>query len=350
MDIDDNVNKELRKFGVVDKDLDYTLEESPDDVFDDSFAAPVCDMSDLKGDATAQRRFVDMLGRAMEDTGLAILINHGIDTDSLRATDACALELFASVPEEQKLKFAATDYVYGGAFRRGYFAVQQWTPTRPNAVEAWEFFRDSFRLPGEDYDKALTFWPDEKFEAGLRPYWQACEELTLPLVRALLRYLNIDPSIYDEELSPPNGVLRINHYPAFEGRDSGAENPGRFMTHEDYGLITLLPANPIEGLQVFHPQRKTWSRVTAPEGSMILNSGDWLQMVSNDRFRSCSHRVCAPREPGHRAVSRISVPYLVLPREASVLEVWPGCSPKYSPIGAKDFMAKLAGKYVDYDA
>lgn len=349
MDID-NVNKELRKFGVVDKDLDYTLEESPDDVFDDSFAAPVCDMSDLKGDATAQRRFVDMLGRAMEDTGLAILINHGIDTDSLRATDACALELFASVPGEQKLKFAATDYVYGGAFRRGYFAVQQWTPTRPNAVEAWEFFRDSFRLPGEDYDKALTFWPDEKFEAGLRPYWQACEELTLPLVRALLRYLNIDPSIYDEELSPPNGVLRINHYPAFEGRDSGAENPGRFMTHEDYGLITLLPANPIEGLQVFHPQRKTWSRVTAPEGSMILNSGDWLQMVSNDRFRSCSHRVCAPREPGHRAVSRISVPYLVLPREASVLEVWPGCSPKYSPIGAKDFMAKLAGKYVDYDA
>ncbi|MCP2317998.1 Isopenicillin N synthase [Nocardia amikacinitolerans] len=349
MDID-NVNKELRKFGVVDKDLDYTLEESPDDVFDDSFAAPVCDMSDLKGDATAQRRFVDMLGRAMEDTGLAILINHGIDTDSLRATDACALELFTSVPEEQKLKFAATDYVYGGAFRRGYFAVQQWTPTRPNAVEAWEFFRDSFRLPGEDYDKALTFWPDEKFEAGLRPYWQACEELTLPLVRALLRYLNIDPSIYDEELSPPNGVLRINHYPAFEGRDSGAENPGRFMTHEDYGLITLLPTNPIEGLQVFHPQRKTWSRVTAPEGSMILNSGDWLQMVSNDRFRSCSHRVCAPREPGHRAVSRISVPYLVLPREASVLEVWPGCSPKYSPIGAKDFMAKLAGKYVDYDA
>ncbi|MEV0343866.1 2OG-Fe(II) oxygenase family protein [Nocardia sp. NPDC050713] len=344
-----NSNKALGKFGVVDKDLDYSLEETPDDVFDDSFAPPVCDMSDLKGDSAAQERFVDMLGRAMEDTGLAILINHGIDVDLLQATDSSALELFTSVPEEQKLKFAATDYVYGGAFRRGYFAVQQWTPTRPNSVEAWEFFRDSFRLPGEDYDKALTFWPEEKFETALRPYWQACEDLTLPLVRALLRYLDIDPSLYDGELSPPNGVLRINHYPALEGPASGPANTGRFMTHEDYGLITLLPANPIEGLQVFHPGRKTWSRVTAPRGSMILNSGDWLQMVSNDRFRSCSHRVCAPREPGHRAVSRISAPYLVLPRETSVLEVWPGRTPKYSPIGAKDFMAKLAGKYVDYD-
>ncbi|MGW6725667.1 2OG-Fe(II) oxygenase family protein [Nocardia sp. NPDC055029] len=344
-----NSNEALGKFGVVEKDLDYSLEESPDDVFDDSFEPPICDMSDLQGDSAARKRFVDMLGRAMEDTGLAILVNHGIDIDSLQATDACALELFASVPEEQKLKFAATDYVYGGAFRRGYFAVQEWTPTRPNAVEAWEFFRDSFRVPGEDHDKALTFWPEEKFETGLRPYWRACEELTLPLVRTLLEYLNIDPSIYDEELSPPYGVLRINHYPALAGRASDTENTGRFMTHEDYGLITLLPANPIEGLQLFHPQRKTWSRVTAPHGSMILNSGDWLQMVSNDRFRSCSHRVCAPRDPGHRAVSRISVPYLVLPREDSVLEVWPGRTPKYGPIGAKDFMAKLAGKYVDYD-
>ncbi|MEV2226347.1 2OG-Fe(II) oxygenase family protein [Nocardia vinacea] len=339
-----NSKEALGKFGVVNKDLDYSLEESLDDVFDDSFEPPVCDMSDLAGDSAAQKRFIDVLGRAMEDTGLAILINHGIDIDSLQFTDAAALELFDSVPEERKLKFAATDYVYGGAFRRGYFAVQAWTPTRPNAVEAWEFFRDSFRVPGEDYAKALTFWPDEKFETALRPYWQACEEMTLPLVQALLRYLDIDPSIYDAELSPPYGVLRINHYPA-----NDTVNTGRFMTHEDYGLITLLPANPIEGLQVFHPQRKTWIRVAAPPGSMILNSGDWLQMVSNDRFRSCSHRVCAPRDPEHRAVSRISVPYLVLPRENSVLEVWPGFTPKYRPIGAKDFMAKLAGKYVDYD-
>ncbi|WP_280266398.1 2OG-Fe(II) oxygenase family protein [Nocardia wallacei] len=344
-----NSEKTLGGFGVVDKDLDYSLEEVPDDVFDDSFEPPICDVSDMTGDSAARKRFLDTLGRAMEDTGLAILTNHGIGIDTLRATDAYALELFTSVPEEQKLKFAARDYVYSGAFRRGYFAVQEWTPTRPNAVEAWEFFRDSFRVPGEDHDKALSYWPDEKFEAALRPYWQACEELTLPLVRAMLEYLNIDESIYDEELSPPYGVLRINHYPACADVARDTEKTGRFMTHEDYGLITLLPSNPIEGLQVYHPERKTWSRVTAPDGSMILNSGDWLQMVSNDRFRSCSHRVCAPRNPEHRAVSRISVPYLVLPRENSVLEVWPGCTPKYAPIGGKDFMAKLAGKYVDYD-
>ena len=345
-----NSNETIRKFGVVDKDVDYTLEESPGDVFDESFEPPICDISDMTGTPAAQKRFIDTLGAAMEDTGLAVLINHGIDADSLQATDASALELFASVPEERKLEFAATDYVYGGAFRRGYFAVQQWTPERPNAVEAWEFFRDSFRVPGEDPEKALTFWPDEKFETALRPYWQACEDLTLPLVRAMLRYLNVDPSTYDTELSPPYGVLRINHYPALGNRAEGPGHTGRFMTHEDYGLITLLPASPIEGLQVFHPRRKTWSRITAPPGSLILNSGDWLQLVSNDRFRSCSHRVCAPREPGHRAVSRISAPYLVLPRETSVLEVWPGATPKYGPIGATDFMAKLAGKYVDYQA
>ncbi|MGM7646878.1 2OG-Fe(II) oxygenase family protein [Nocardia sp. JW2] len=337
------------EYAVVENDLDcleYTLVESPGDVFDDSFEPQVCDMADLDGGAAARNRFIDQLGEAMEEVGLAILINHGAEPVLPAAADA-ALQMFTATPIEEKMRYIATDTTFGEPLQMGYIPLQESTPSLPNSVEAWELDKAAFRIPGEDPDKALTFWPDERFETALRPYWQACERMVLPLVHAMFRYLGVDPSLYDEELSPPNSVLRFNHYPPIDDAAVAAGNTGRVIAHEDYGLITLLPATPVEGLQLYHPRRKTWSRVHAPTGSFVLNSGDWLKMISNDHFHSCTHRVSVPRDRAQRAVPRLTIPYVVHPHETSIVEVLPGFEPKYQPISGRDFMTRLAARYLD---
>ncbi|MGV9675478.1 2OG-Fe(II) oxygenase family protein [Nocardia sp. NPDC003482] len=326
--------------------LEYSLVEGPDDVFDDGFEPVVCDMADLDGDAVARRRFIDRLGTAMADIGLVILINHGAEGVLPAATDA-ALEMFTTVPLERKMRYIATDCTFGEPLLMGYIPLQESTPSLPNSVEAWELDKSAFRIPGEDAEKALAFWPEERFEVALRPYWQACERIVLPLVHAMFRYLGVEPSLYDEELSPPNSVLRFNHYPPIEEATAAAGRTGRVLAHEDYGLITLLPATPVEGLQVFHPRRKTWSRVYAPAGSFVVNSGDWLKMITSDHFASCTHRVGVPRDRAQRAVPRLTIPYVVHPHETSTVEVLPGFDPKYRPISGRDFMTRLAARYAD---
>lgn len=322
----------------------YTLIESPGDNFDDDFELQVCDMADLKGDSAARDRFVNLLGKAMEDVGIAFLINHGIDDEELQAIDAHALSVFTTVPDEHKLRFVSKDHAYGEPYYLGYVPLQESMPSLPHAVEAWEFGRSAFRIPGEDADKALTYWPDEKFEGIFRKFWQACEESSRTLAGALLRHLDITPSLYDREISPTNDVLRINHYPPVSNGAASLASPARVLSHEDYGLISLMAGSVIEGLQVYRPSTKRWTRVRTPAGSLAVISGEWLRFISNDRFRACTHRVSVPRDPAQRIMPRVTVLYTLHPYETSVVKVLPGPQPKHQPISGGDFMTQLADR------
>ncbi|MGW4093422.1 2OG-Fe(II) oxygenase family protein [Nocardia sp. NPDC004750] len=338
-------NATVSNLGVTESNLDYsgyTLIESPDDNFDDNFQPQVCDMADLKGGPAAQERFIDLLGTAMEDVGIAILTNHGIDAEDLQATDAHALSIFTTVPVEQKSRFVSTDCAYGEPYYLGYVPLQESMPSLPHAVEAWEFDRSAFRIPGEDVDKALGYWPDEKYEAAFRSFWQACEELTPQLGRALLEYLNIDPALYDEEISPTNDVLRINHYPPINTSAGSLASPARVLSHEDYGLISLMLGSPVEGLQVYRPRSNAWSRVRTPADSLVVISGEWLRVISNDRFRACTHRVSMPRDPAQWAVPRVTVLYTLHPYQKAVVKVLPGLAAKFHPASGLDFMTQVA--------
>ncbi|MGW6725656.1 2OG-Fe(II) oxygenase family protein [Nocardia sp. NPDC055029] len=322
----------------------YTLVESPGDNFDDNFRPQVCDMADLHGDAAARDRFINQLGTAMEDVGIAILINHGIDADEFQTTDANALNIFTTTSNEQKMKFVSTDCAYGEPYYLGYVPLQESMPALPHAVEAWEFDRSAFRITGEDADKALASWPDEKFEAAFRGFWHACEELTPQLGRALLRYLDVDLSLYDEDISPTNDVLRLNHYPPISSPVDDLASPARVLSHEDYGLLSLMTGSPVEGLQVYRPRSKAWSRVCTPADSLVVISGEWLRFISNDRFRACTHRVSVPRDPTQRAVPRVTVLYTLHPYEAALVKVLPGFHPKHPSIRGRDFMTRVADR------
>ncbi|KAL6839709.1 hypothetical protein ACP4OV_030397 [Aristida adscensionis] len=61
--------------------------------------------------------------------------------------------------------------------------------------------------------------------------------------------------------------------------------------HSDSGFLTILLQDEIGGLQILHDDK--WVDVTPTPGAFIVNIGDLLQLISNDKFSSAEHRVVA---------------------------------------------------------
>ncbi|KAL7608958.1 hypothetical protein Lser_V15G13936 [Lactuca serriola] len=61
--------------------------------------------------------------------------------------------------------------------------------------------------------------------------------------------------------------------------------------HTDGGFITVLLQDEIGGLQILH--QNEWIDVPPIPGALVINIGDLLQVMSNDKLRSVEHRVVA---------------------------------------------------------
>ncbi|KAM0883507.1 hypothetical protein ACQ4PT_031607 [Festuca glaucescens] len=70
------------------------------------------------------------------------------------------------------------------------------------------------------------------------------------------------------------------------------------ISHSDCNFLTVLLQDAVGGLQVLvddNEDRKqsAWADVPPAAGALVVNVGDFLQLISNDRFKSVEHRVVA---------------------------------------------------------
>jgi isopenicillin N synthase-like dioxygenase len=251
---------------------------------------------------------------------------------------------FTGVPLEEKLRFRAARH---GAVSEGYFPIRETSAIHPDLVEGWVFGRRAFDLDGDPAYRAAEFWPRPELEPRFRRLVQAELPLFLPLLQSLLAYLGCDPHLYDQRLARPHLGLRLNYYPPVKDHEDCGE--GRLLGHEDVDLFTLLPAPAIEGLQVLSRAGK-WVRLHAPEGSIVLNTGDYLQRLSNDILPSTTHRVSKPRDRALWALPRVSFPLAAYLSPHDVLAVLPGLpNPKYEPIPVITFHTRTTAKFYGDD-
>jgi len=337
-------SQEFSRFDQVHKPQDYQLSETGQgEEFDTDFVIQTCDLGDfLHGGEAGKARFAQSLGEAMESIGFAILTGHGIEESLYRRMDAKVCEFFETIPMAERQPYLAQRQ---GSVNQGYFPVDETTIIHPDKVEGWVFCRRAFDLDGKPDYRERDFWPRTGFEAVFRELIQAQEPLILPIMQSILRYLGCDPHLYDERLTRTNFGFRLNYYPAPDALDQTPAG-GRMLGHEDVDLFTLLPAPVVEGLQALNHRNNKWIRLHAPPGSIIMNTGDYMQRITNDRLPSTTHRVSQPRDPAVRNKPRISTPMAIYVWEDEILEVLPGLGePKYPPVSAIQFHTHTTAKY-----
>jgi isopenicillin N synthase-like dioxygenase len=339
-------NRDFIHHEQVDKDQSYRLAEGGEERFDEDFRVRTCDMRRWFSDDPAERAaFAGELGGALEEIGFAILVGHGVDPALYEEAERRVVDMIGSTPLDQKLQFRAQRH---GSVNQGYFPVTETADIHPDLVEGWVFCRRAFAIDQPDLDVS-RFWPAPEHEAFFRRLCLAHEALILPIAQAMLTHLGQDPHAFDERLTRTNFGLRLNYYPPVTD-EQDASGAGRLLGHEDVNLFTILPAPSVEGLQALDRRSMAWVRVQAPPGSIILNTGDYMQRITNDRFPSTTHRVSKPRDAALLRRPRASFPMNVYLWEHELLEVLPGLGePRYEPIEAITFHTRTTSKYYGDD-
>jgi isopenicillin N synthase-like dioxygenase len=301
---------------------------------------PVVDLKTfLSGDIESKKAFVQQLGNAYEEVGFVAVKNHGIP-ENLIADLYEYVQQFFSLPSEQKLKYE----VPGLAGQRGYTSFGREHAKGSDAPDLKEFFQ--YGQTVEDGDSIKEEYPDnvkvkevKSFDETLLAAYQNFEKSGRAMLQAIALYLGLDEFFFDEHVHNGNSILRCIHYPPITSEPKSAI---RAEQHEDINLITLLVGSSADGLQILTKQNE-WIGVTSLPEQIVVNVGDMLQRLTNNKLRSTTHRVVNPsRDLWH--TSRFSMPFFLHPKGKMSLACLESCIDDSHP---KAYPDATAGEYLD---
>ncbi|MFO1186939.1 MAG: 2OG-Fe(II) oxygenase family protein [Alphaproteobacteria bacterium] len=342
-------SRQFAKYDQVLKSHTYRLAEQAADEFDTDYEVSTLDLGPyLNGDAREKARFAEAFAGALHEIGFAVLTGHGIDPALYNAAHDRVVEVFTSLSLPEKMRFRAARH---GSVNQGYFPLEETSDIHPDVVEGWVFCRRAFDIAQrrETPFRVDDFWPRAADELAFRPLVLAHEALIKPIASAMLQGIGCDPHAYDRKLTETNFGLRLNYYPPMT-RAQDSSGAGRLLGHEDVDLFTILPAPRQDGLQVWNHRSGKWVRLRAPANSIIINTGDYMQRITNDRLPSTTHRVGKPTDGGHMSAARVSFPMAIYLWEDETLEVLPGLgAPHYPPIKALTFHTRSTSKFYGDD-
>ena len=133
----------------------------------------------------------------------------------------------------------------------------------------------------------------------------------------------------------------FNYCPAISAEQAAAGSDLGLGSHTDLQCFTLLWQDVIGGLQVLNREGE-WIKATPIEGTFVVNIADYMQRLSNDKFKSTVHRVFS-----RSTVDRYSMPFFFGFNFNERCGVLPSCTSlenpaKYEPISCDDWSVRPA--------
>ena len=292
----------------------------------------------LSGDPVRKNKFVQDIGKAYEEVGFVAVKNHGIP-DELIADLYEYIQQFFSLPLIQKKQYE----IMGLAGQRGYTSFGKEHAKGSEAPDLKEFFQYG-QIAREDFTNEI--YPDNvsvkdipDFDRTLVEAYRAFERSGTVLLQAIALYLGLNEHYFDEFVYNGNSILRSIHYPPITTEPVSAI---RAEQHEDINLITLLVGASADGLEILSKQDE-WVAVTSLPEQIVVNVGDMLQRLTNNKLRSTTHRVVNPaRQFWH--TSRFSIPFFLHPKSGMSLRCLDNCIDGTHP---KLYEDATAGEYLD---
>ncbi len=161
-------------------------------------------------------------------------------------------------------------------------------------------------------------------------------------MHAISIYLNLPENYFDDKVHNGNSILRAIHYFPIVDPDSLPDDAVRAGAHEDINLITLLIGASADGLEVLTREGK-WYAVKPNAEDIVVNVGDMLQRLTNNKLKSTTHRVVNPPRELMKH-SRFSVPFFLHPKGEMDLTTLDSCIDEKHP---KFYTNITAGEYLD---
>jgi len=309
---------------------------------------PIIDIASLidNSSAAAAGPAIKDIAQACQTWGFFQIINHGIAAELIENVWDQTRTMFA-LPTEEKMSVVRTkDNPWG-------FYPNELTKNQRDKKEVFDFTRE-----GVDpiYGKSNRWFENhDTFQATMHEYFDACTELSLTLLEAFCIGMNLPANhMRDDFASNHTGFMRLNYYPVNDPMaDSDIEHQSLadlgIHNHTDAGALTVLLQDDVSGLQVY--KDGYWHTIPPVPGAIVINTGDMMQVWSNDIYRAPIHRVLAMETK-----ARYSLPFFFNPSATSKVSPLPTVvsdqyPSRYNPIEWADFRGRRSeGDFADYGA
>ena len=292
----------------------------------------------LSEDPKRKQKFISEIGKAFEDIGFVALGGHFLSDDLVDSLYA-EIKKFFDLPEEVKAKYE----IEGIGGQRGYtsFGKEHAKGKKEGDLkEFWHFGQYVENNPAleAEYPDNVMVKELPNFNAVGKETYQMLEKTAKYVLRALALHLQLDEFYFDGFIKNGNSILRPIHYPPIT---SEPKNAVRAAAHGDINLITLLMGAHGKGLQVKNHDGE-WVDAIAKPDQLMINVGDMLSRLTNNKLLSTIHQVVNPPKELW-GTSRYSVPFFMHPVSDMPLNCLENCvdeeHPKlYSDITAGEFL------------
>lgn len=302
-------------------------------------AIPSVDLRDfVSGDADSKKKFIQQIGTAFEEIGFVALGGHFL-SDQLVENLYEEIKKFFQLSQEVK----DTYEIEGIGGQRGYtsFGKEHAKGRKEGDLkEFWHFGQyvdKNPKLEAEYPDNVIVKELPNFNEVGKETY-KMLEKTAKYVLRALALHLGLAENYFDEYIKNGNSILRPIHYPPIT---SEPQNAVRAAAHGDINLITLLMGAHGRGLQVKNHQGE-WVDAIARPDQLMINVGDMLSRLTNNKLKSTIHQVVNPPKELW-GTSRYSIPFFMHPISEMPLNCLEGCVGEGNP---KQFEDITAGEFL----
>ena len=295
-----------------------------------------------EGTAEQRKQFSDDIGKAFTDTGFVTVANHGMNKELIDELYEVVKQFFA-LPEEAKRAYE----IPGLAGQRGYTAKGKEKAKDAKTPDLKEFWQRGQTIIGDEtlrasYPENVKVRELPRFNAVTEEVYRRLETAGRALLKAIAGFLELEEDYFEDKVINGNSILRAIHYFPIENPDEIAPDAVRAGAHEDINLITLLIGASADGLEVL-TRNGTWYPVKAYGEDIVVNVGDMLQRLTNNKLKSTTHRVVNPPKELMKT-SRYSVPFFLHPKAEMSLAALENCVDASHP---KIYPDCTAGEYLD---
>ncbi len=309
-------------------------------------SVPVIDIAAITKNASGEeaQRAVHQIAKACREWGFFQVVNHGV-SDALIEKVWQQARTFFERPSSVKTAILRTRENPWGYYNN------ELTKNQRDKKEVFDFTTDGT----DPIYKAENRWPDAdgEFRDTMRAYLDACTRLSLKLLEAFCVGLDLPADYMRRDFAENHtGFARLNYYPVADPLQSGdGDNlPAADMGvhhHSDAGALTVLLQDDVGGLQVYRDGY--WHDIPSVPGAFVINTGDMMQVWSNDIYQAAIHRVLAMVDR-----DRYSIPFFFNPAPGTEVSPLPSVvseerPARYHTVNWSEFRARRTdGDYADY--